>query len=236
MSSVIAEAEIVTVQISFSDTGEADEATLQGECAANGDLTCHEEALEEMKSNMQAIMEKILSLRDSSETIIRVLNIYDPFPDNAALEDVGFPRDYTETIRPVTEEWNRYICGLAEENGLPCADIYHAFNRPKGTKSPSGMVSSPTTASPANYLLGRIDPAAGAVTIFPESPALGEVLVASISCGSLPTQRTRSGASAPDVRDYAWATRDQRRWTWSACQVRPGPEPEKPPRTAPARE
>lgn len=133
---MIAEAEVVTVQISFSDTGEADEATLQGECAANGDLTCHEEALEEMKSNRQAIVERIFSLRDSSETIIRLLNVYDPSPDNAALEDVGFPRGYSETIRPVTEEWNRYICDLAEENGLPCADIYLAFNGPKGTRSP----------------------------------------------------------------------------------------------------
>ncbi|HET6771397.1 MAG TPA: hypothetical protein VFH75_07145 [Actinomycetota bacterium] len=32
---------------------------------------------------------------------------------------------------------------------------------------------------PANYLLGRIDPAAGAVTeIFADTPALGDVLVA----------------------------------------------------------
>jgi lysophospholipase L1-like esterase len=143
LSAVLAEAEIITLQISYSDTGEADEATLEGGCAADGDLSCHEDALEEMKTNMQGIVEKILSLRSTSDTIIRILNVQDPFPENEVLQDVGFPPDYSETIRPITEEWNGYICDLAEENDIPCVDVYAAFNGPKGSDSPfsDGLIS-----------------------------------------------------------------------------------------------
>jgi lysophospholipase L1-like esterase len=130
------EAEIVTVQISGNDFRSANDAALQGDCAASGDLSCHEEALEGIKENLEAIVQEILSLRGTSDTIIRIIDNFDEFPDNEVMESYGFPEDYSETIRPIIRKWNRFTCELAERNDIPCVSLYEAFNGPRGTESP----------------------------------------------------------------------------------------------------
>lgn len=132
----IAEADIVTVQISVNDFRGANTAALDGGCAANGDLSCHTEALEGVKQNLDAIVDEVLSLWDPSETVIRFIDNFDPYPGNKPLERLGLPSDYSRTIRPIVEEWNAFTCDLAESNGISCVSLYEAFNGPRGDRSP----------------------------------------------------------------------------------------------------
>lgn len=132
----IRDAEIVTVHIGGNDFNSANNASLERDCAAKGDLSCHREALEGVKENLEAIVQEILSLRSPSDTIIRVIANYDRFPDNEAMQNRGFPDDYSEAIRPIMQEWNAFTCDLAERNRITCVSLYRAFNGPRGRESP----------------------------------------------------------------------------------------------------
>ena len=139
----VAEAEIVTVQISSNDFNDADNASVLGDCAAELDLSCHREALEDVKKNLGAIVQELLSLRSPSETIIRFIGNWDRYPGNEAYES-SLPRNFSETIRPVMREWNEFTCRLAENNDIPCVPLYEVFNGPRGDASPfeAGLLAS----------------------------------------------------------------------------------------------
>lgn len=132
----IAASEIVTVHISANDFNDANDAALTGACAAEGDLSCHRDALTGTKQNLEAIVQEVLSLRSPSDTVIRVLDNFDPYPGNDEYRRFGLPQNYSETIRPVTREWNEFTCDLAESNDIPCVSLYEAFNGPRGDESP----------------------------------------------------------------------------------------------------
>jgi hypothetical protein len=38
------------------------------------------------------------------------------------------------------DAWDKLLCSTATANGFACADIYHAFNGPTGTKAAAGLV------------------------------------------------------------------------------------------------
>lgn len=132
----LAEAEIVTVNIGTNDFRPAEDATLRGGCVAKGDLGCHEKALEGVKKNFEAIVQEILSLRSPSDTVIRIVDNFNRFVDNDYYARTSLPKNYSETIRPIYQEWNEFTCDLARSNDIPCVSLYEAFNGPRGTKSP----------------------------------------------------------------------------------------------------
>jgi lysophospholipase L1-like esterase len=140
----IAAAEIVTIYIGGNDFRNANEAALVGGCAAEGDLSCHRDALEGLKERLEAIVEELLSLRSPSDTIIRMLDNFDRFPDNEVIRAEGYPKEYSETIRPILQEWNEFTCDLAESKDIPCVSLYEAFNGPRGEESPfeAGLLGS----------------------------------------------------------------------------------------------
>jgi hypothetical protein len=47
------------------------------------------------------------------------------------------------------DAWDKMLCSTATANGFVCADIYHAFNGPAGTKAAAGLLG-PTTHTPRN--------------------------------------------------------------------------------------
>ena len=130
------DAEIVTVHIGANDFNSANDAALEGDCAAEGDLSCHREALDGIKANLEGIVQEILSLRSTSDTVIRIVDNFNRFPSNEAMQEAGFPEDYWKTIRPVIQEWNEFTCDLAERNHIPCVSLYEALNGPQAKKSP----------------------------------------------------------------------------------------------------
>lgn len=132
----VREAEIVTVQISANDFNDANDAALLGDCAAKGDLSCHRRALEDIKENLEAIVQELLSLRSPSDAVIRFIDNFDRYPGNESYRRFSLPQNYSETIRPVIQEWNEFTCRLAERQEIPCVSLYEAFNGRRGDESP----------------------------------------------------------------------------------------------------
>jgi lysophospholipase L1-like esterase len=76
----------------------------------------------------------IASWRKGKPTILRSI---DKYSDWIGWEDAQLTPDQVWRTVFVHDDWNKMLCASAESHGFTCADIYHAFNGPRGTK-PSG--------------------------------------------------------------------------------------------------
>jgi hypothetical protein len=122
----IREAEIVTFDVSPQHFEVMDYAYKDGECGGQDNQDCLREALALVKADTDAIIAEILSLRSTSDTIIRAMTL--PFPlINWFKEESLF-----EGVHPYWVAYNQYVVQAASENNIPVARVYRAFNGPNG--------------------------------------------------------------------------------------------------------
>ena len=76
--------------------------------------------------NFAAIIEKILSLRSTEDTIIRTQTLQNQYVNT--LKERG---DFDEK-KVMLDRWNQQILDIAARYGVPVADVYHELNGPNG--------------------------------------------------------------------------------------------------------
>ena len=104
-------AEVVTFNIGINDLGHASSSYENGTCGGVHNEECLRAAVEEVEENWDAIIEEILSLRSTRETIIRSAGLgYSPRVDGV--------------FEPYLNEVNSQIAASATENGIPHAEIH----------------------------------------------------------------------------------------------------------------
>jgi lysophospholipase L1-like esterase len=101
-------AEIITINIGINDLGHAAQAYDNGACGGTDNQDCLRAATQTVKGNWNAITAELLSLRSTSDTIIRVAGL-------------GYtPRlDTEEVFKPYLDEVNRHIATTASDNDVP---------------------------------------------------------------------------------------------------------------------
>jgi lysophospholipase L1-like esterase len=108
----------------YSDTVDDDKldwASYTGPCLAP--------TAAKLKANVIGILAEIRHLRGGKPTLIRVTN----FHNDHANDPAGLAQTY-EPSRTVADALNAAICQAASQAKLRCADVYHAFNGPDGTR------------------------------------------------------------------------------------------------------
>lgn len=108
---------------------------------ANGDdidwstytATCFATEVKRYTPKYEAVFKRIADLRAGKPTILRTINRYNDWTDDAGHDTA----EGVAASAAVIAAWNKMICGAAERNGFACADISTAFNGKDGTK-PSG--------------------------------------------------------------------------------------------------
>ena len=134
-------AEIITVTISGNDWEPAYDAVLAGRCKR---LRCLENTLSDIEENLEAIVDELLTLRSTSETIIRFTDYFDGLIRNPVARAAGLrPRLWRDLV-PTIRAWSDVTCEVAENSGIPCARTSPAFNGPDGSRSPyrEGLLAS----------------------------------------------------------------------------------------------
>lgn len=131
----IAGSRVVTWDIGGNDLLDARSTYKQGSCGGTDNQNCLRATLATFKTNLDAIIEEILELRSTSNTIIRTMDMYNPYvnTDRAAntwANDGGL-NDY-QAFKPYLDELNNYIRTRATINGIGCAKVSQAFNGPAG--------------------------------------------------------------------------------------------------------
>src|SRR5664279_6223644 len=131
-------AEIVTWDIGGNDLANAHDSFVQGTCGGTDNQDCLRTAVTTFESNWDAIVTELLKLRTPSKTILRTMDIYNPYV--AADTASGI---FT-TIEPYLDQVNSHIQANAQANGIPVAAVHLAFNGAAGAQDPiaAGLIST----------------------------------------------------------------------------------------------
>ncbi len=135
----IEEADVITVNIGINDLGRAAQSYENGTCGGTDNQGCLRAAAETVKGNWTAITAELLSLRSTSDTIIRVAGLgYTPYLGTEKVTDIrpgnGELND-PQIFEAYLDEVNRHISITASNNGIPYAEVY----LDKGYISPDGV-------------------------------------------------------------------------------------------------
>lgn len=124
-------AEVVTWNIGGNDLREARNSYKNGTCGGDDNQDCLRATVATFKTNWDAIIVEILSFRSTSNTIIRTMDIYNPYV-NEDKADGSF-----EVFKPYLDDVNNHIATTATDNSIPYAPVYLAFNGPNGDEDPN---------------------------------------------------------------------------------------------------
>jgi lysophospholipase L1-like esterase len=130
LRNAVSAAEVVTWDIGGNDLKVAYQSYLANNCGGSDNQDCLRNAVATFKTNWDAIISEILLLRDPNKTILRTMDVYNPFvAEQQALGNFG-------TVKPYLDDVDAYIQSSSQLKGIPCAKVYLAFNGPAGTDDP----------------------------------------------------------------------------------------------------
>lgn len=122
----LANSQIITFDIGGNDFLRAINAYRSGTCGGADNQDCLKTTAATFKANWSAIITEILSLRSTGNTVIRTMDVYNPFV-NAEKASGSF-----EMLKPLLDDANNYIAATSAANNIPCAKVYRAFNGANG--------------------------------------------------------------------------------------------------------
>ncbi len=132
----IAGADVVTVTIGHNDTPwVASDDPCDGSDSdeqANWDRythACVARTADRMRRNLDAVLDEVTALRAGRPTAIRVTT----FHNDTMKDPLAYPPGGDAVSKAVVDTYSRAICAVAARHDVPCADVYHAFNGPRGT-------------------------------------------------------------------------------------------------------
>jgi lysophospholipase L1-like esterase len=141
----VAASTIVTVNIGGNDLLGARGDYKDRTCGGADNQDCLRTGLVTFRANFDAILTEVRSLRGSRNTIIRTMDIYNPFVDEDRAQDT-WPNDQGndfQVLKPYIDAVNGHIGASATARNIPFARVYLAFNGPNGDSDPSnrGLIS-----------------------------------------------------------------------------------------------
>ena len=125
------EAEVVTFPVSVRYLRDPIRAYGDGTCGGPDNQECLREALTLYKKDVDAIIDEMLSLRSTSDTIIRSMTYYNWLVND--WKELG----YFDDLNPYWVACNQYLVQAASEHNIPVARADLAFNGPNLDEDPS---------------------------------------------------------------------------------------------------
>lgn len=126
----IGSAEVITIWIGWNDLRRSMKLHRNGTCGGTDNLDCIREAVEGLNSNIDAILDEILSLSSSTDTLIRIADVGNPFV--GVWKEQGW---FDDLKGPCFEVWRDHIVESAEKRGVTAVYTYHVLNGSNGDES-----------------------------------------------------------------------------------------------------
>jgi lysophospholipase L1-like esterase len=146
------QSDIVTWDIGLNDFKIARSQYKNGGCGGNDGQNCLRNAVATFKSNWDGIVREILLRRSPFNTIVRTIDIYDPWvKTDKAANSVSDKREPAyakgtdfQVIEYYLDQMNNYIATTTTNNSIPCASVHLAFNGVNGDEDPiaKGYIAS----------------------------------------------------------------------------------------------
>ena len=122
--------QVVTWDIGGDDLLRAHADFYEDTCGGSDGQDCLRNAVSTFEPNWDAILAELLSLRSRQTTILRTMNVYNPF----VAEDVAAGN--FDMLNTYLNQLNEYIENSAARNSIQFADIHAIFNGASGTEDP----------------------------------------------------------------------------------------------------
>ena len=129
----ITDAQVLTWDIGGDDLANAHDNFTKGTCGGADNQDCLRNAVATFEQNWNAIISNILKLRTTSNTIIRTMDIYNPYVASDMQAGIF------DTVEPYLDEVNNYIHSTASANNIPVANVHQAFNGADGKTDPGTL-------------------------------------------------------------------------------------------------
>ena len=135
----IREAEIVTWDIGGNDLRAARTSYKNGTCGGVDNQDCLRASVATLKANWTAITAEVLELRSTSDTIVRTMDIYNPYVRTDIVSDT-WQHDHGmndfQVFKKYLDRVNRHIATTSYTEGVPYAPVYLDFNGTLGEEDP----------------------------------------------------------------------------------------------------
>jgi lysophospholipase L1-like esterase len=131
---------VVTWNIGGNDLRAARDSYKNMTCGGVDNQDCLRAAKDTLENNWDAIIAELLSLRSTNKTIIRTMDIYNPFVSQDQSSDTWEGDSGTDfvVLKPYLDDVNDHIASTAANFGIPYAGVYEAFNGAGGDEDPKG--------------------------------------------------------------------------------------------------
>ncbi len=135
MRSSVSASRIVTWNIGGNDLRAARNLYKGATCGGADNQNCLRSTVNIFKTNWDGILTEILGLRSTSTTIIRTMDIYNPYVNEDNVSDSwandGGLNDF-QVFKQYLDEVNGYIATTAGGKKIPVAAVYTSFNDSTG--------------------------------------------------------------------------------------------------------
>jgi lysophospholipase L1-like esterase len=134
----VATSTIVTVNIGGNDLLGGRGSYKDRTCGGADNQDCLRTRVATFAGNFNAILAEVRSLRGSRNTIIRTMDVYNPYVNEDRAQDT-WPNDQGndfQVLKPYIETVNNAIATTATARNIPYARVYLAFNGPNGDIDP----------------------------------------------------------------------------------------------------
>ena len=133
------EAEIVTWNIGGNDLRAARNSYKKGTCGGRDNQDCLRASVATLKTNWTAITAEVLELRSTENTMVRTMDIYNPYVRTDIASDTwkndGGMNDL-QVFNSYVYKANLHIATTSYAAGVPYAGVHLAFNGPYGYEDP----------------------------------------------------------------------------------------------------
>ncbi len=129
----ITTSKIVTWDIGGDDLANAHDHFTQGTCGGTDNEDCFRTAVSTFEQNWSSIITELLKLRATNNTIIRTMDIYNPYVAS------DMQKGIFTTVEPYLDQVNNYIHTTAAAHNIPVAAVHQAFNGTDGTQDPGAQ-------------------------------------------------------------------------------------------------
>jgi len=135
---LVAPSRIVTLNIGGGDLLRARSDYKDQTCGGTDNQDCLRAAATTFRANFNAILEAIVSVRSPSNTIIRTMDIYNPFVSVDQAQDTwpGDQGNDFQVINMYLDDFNITIANAAAERDILVAPVHLEFNGPNGDEDP----------------------------------------------------------------------------------------------------
>jgi lysophospholipase L1-like esterase len=130
----IATSSIVTVNIGGNDLLGARGSYGDRTCGGPDNQDCLRATVATFRANWNAILDEVLSLRSTRNTVIRTMDIYNPYVNEDRARDT-WPNDQGndfQVAKMYLDQINNHIAATSAARNIPCALVYQVFNGPNG--------------------------------------------------------------------------------------------------------